>query len=164
MLDKYFSFRLHYFILFLGVFAIAFGLPLSRPVMSMGTILLMLNLLLQADFKTYWNNWKSNKLFFWFFIILAFHFISLLWSDSLEYGLTDIRNKLPLFAIPVVLVATPIASKKHINYVLYGFLASLILTSAINFGSFIGLWGDMTYDDVRGMSLFQPHNQYSFLE
>lgn len=163
MLDKYFSFRFHYFVLVFAVFGIAVGLPLSKPIMSMGTMLLMLNFLVQADFKSYWENWKSNKVFIWFAIILLLHFISLLWSEDIGYGLTDIRNKLPLFTLPVVLAATPITNKKHINYVLFGLIASLLITSVINFGAYEAWWGDYSYTDVRTISLFQSHNRYALL-
>jgi len=161
MLDKLTGKPVHYTIHLLACFTIAVGLPWSKIPLSLGTMLLFANLLLKADFKNYWSAWKQNPWLKALAVYVLFEWISILWSSNLNYALTDFRIKLPLYAIPLVLVAFPIKSLKTIYLIVLAFLSVLLITSLINFGSYYHWWGNKTYDDIRGMSLFGSHIRYS---
>lgn len=143
------------------MFAIAVGLPWSKVPLSLGTFVLALNLVLKGDFKTYWIAWKSNSLLWFFFLYIGIEWLSLSWSNDWQYALIDLRIKLPLYLIPLVITAFPIGKKEHLYYLALAFLGSLFITSFINVGSYFHWWGNKEYDDIRSLSLFVSHIRYS---
>lgn len=160
MLDKLFGFRIHNTLHLVGFFLLCFGVPINKVVMSIGTIWCIANLLLEADFKTYYENLKKNRLFILFFGVNIMLFIALLWTNNLEYAFHDIRVKLPLFVIPLVYVAKPI-QLKDIHYGFLFFCLSLLITSIINFYNYATDFNNGMIKDVREMSHFGSHIRYS---
>lgn len=161
MLDKLTGKPVHYTIHYIACLAIAIGLPWSKIPMSLGTLLLFANLILKADFKSYWVSWKQNPWLKALFVYVLFEWFSLLWTHNYNYALTDFRIKLPLYALPLAMVAIPFKTRKELFVLVLAFLAVLVMTSVVNFGSYYHWWGNKTYDDIRGMSLFGSHIRYS---
>lgn len=163
MLDRLTGKPVHLFIHLLACCGIAAGLPLSKIPLSLGTLLLILNLLLRADFKTYGRSLKHNQLAWGLWTFILAEWLSLLWTSDWNYALHDFNAKLPLYAIPLALIAQPVREKKHLYLIGLTFLVSLSLTSFINVGSYLHWWGNRTYDDIRGMSLFCSHIRYALM-
>jgi O-antigen ligase len=163
MLDRLFGFKVHSFLHVLGFSVLAFGLPMNKVLMSIGSIWGVSNLVLEGDFKVYWENLKTNKIFICLFTFFILHFVGLIWSENLAYGLHDIRVKLPLLAVCVALAARPIRSKKQIHIIFSALLVSLLITSTINYFSYIGWIGNRNYHEIREMSLFGSHIRYGIL-
>jgi O-antigen ligase len=158
MLDKLFGYKVHAFLQLLGLIILSVGLPLNKVVMSIGTIWLASNIVLKADIKTYWQNWKSSRLARFIVVILCFHLIGLLYTEDFGYAFHDLNAKLPFFTIPLCVIAFPI-KREWLNYVLYFFVTSLFITSCINF--FMAL--NSPLPDFRSMSLFGSHIRYTLL-
>lgn len=158
MLDRLFGFKIHDYLQSLGLFVVAFGLPMNKVLMSIGTILLATNLILKGDFKGYWEKWRSNFVFWFILLVFILHIGGLLYTQDFAYSLNDLNAKLPLFLIPTALIAYPIP-RKFLNYMLYGFLLSLLITSAFNFNFILSHKGN----DYRDYSLFGSHIRYALL-
>lgn len=158
MLDRLFGFKIHDYLQALGLFILAFGVPMNKVLMSIGTIWLASNLLLKADFSNYWKRWKTNPIFWFILSTFVLHVLGMTYTENLAYAFRDMNTKLPLFVIPTALIAFPI-QKKYIDIILYGFLASLLMTSIINF------WNstNQSIEDYRDLSLFGSHIRYSLL-
>lgn len=163
MLDRLTGKPVHLFIHLLACCGIAAGLPLSKIPLSLGTMLLILNLLLQADFKAYGRALKTNKLAWGLWAFILIEWLSLVWSSDWNYALHDFNTKLPLYAITLALIVQPVREKKHLYLIGLTFLISLLFTSVINTGSYQHWWGNHYYDDIRGMSLFCSHIRYSLM-
>lgn len=136
---------------------LATGVVVSKIVMSLSMILLLLNVLLEADFKGYWERILRTRLFQWIAFIFLWHVISLIWSENWSYGLHDIQVTLPLIVVPLVLTCKPIRIRKHLIWVLGIFLSAVLFVTLFNFLSYIQVFGPRHYDDIRGMSLFDSH-------
>lgn len=162
MLNRFFGPSTHYYLHLFGLTGLTIGIPTNKVVMSLSMMFLVLNLLLEADFKNYYQKLKSNTVFLLAGSLYLIHIIALLWSEDIAYGLNDLRVKLPLLVIPLVLVAKPV-KPPHFNYLLFVYTGIIVLTSLINFGAYAQLFGDRTYDDIRGMSLFGSHTRYGLL-
>lgn len=158
MLDKLFRYQVHPFLQLMGLIVLAVGLPMNKVLMSIGTIWLASNIVLKADFKKYWENWTSNGTFWFILGFLALHIVGLIYTDNFNYAFHDINAKLPLFVIPIAIIAFPI-KRDWVNYVLYFFLASLCLTASINL---ITDWSNPQVD-FRSISLFGSHIRYTIL-
>lgn len=163
MLSRYFGPRIHSHIQVFLLSALAASLVLSKFVMSLSMMLLVLNLLLEANFKTYWENIRTSRLFHWVALLFLIHVISLAWSSNLTYGFHDIKVKLPLLVIPLVLTAHPISSRKQLKWILQIFLASVLFVTLYNYLAYQQVFGPRDYDDIRGMSLFDSHVRLSLM-
>jgi hypothetical protein len=163
MLDKLTGKPIHITIHFIACAGLAFGLPWSKIPLSLATALLLLNFLLAADFKNSWQRWKTNRVLKWLFVYLFFEWISLFWTTDFSYALHDLRVKLPLVIIPLVIVAFPFKQQKAIHALVLVFLSMLTLTSILNMGFYFQWWGNNEYADIRGLSLFGSHIRYALL-
>lgn len=131
---------------------------MNKVLMSIGTIWLASNLLLKADFKGYWENWKNNLVFWFIVAVLFLDFIGLFYTQDFSYAFHGIKTELPLFVIPIALIAFPI-KRCYFKYILYGFLLSLLITSLVNYSFRV----QHETLDYRKFSLFGSHIRYSLL-
>ncbi len=158
MLDRLFKYEVHQLLQFMGLAVLAVGLPMNKVLMSIGTIWLASNLVLKTDLKGYWKNWKSNWIF-WFIVgVLILHILGLSYTNDFQYAFRDINTKLPLFVIPIAVIAFPI-KKSWLTYIFYFYLASICITVSIN------LFSDWSHPqaDFRHVSLFGSHIRYTIL-
>lgn len=163
MLDRLTGKPVHLYIHLFSCALIAAGLPTSKVPLSLGTMLCLLNLFLEADFRTYKHRLKNNRVAFGLWIYIGIQLLSLFWTSDWNYATHDLRVKLPLLIIPVALVCKPVSERRHLVLLLGLFLTALFVTSFINIGSYRHWWGAKIYDDVRGMSLFGSHIRYALM-
>lgn len=162
MLDRWFNYPAHYYLHFVGLLILSFGLPLNKVVMSIGTIWLVSNLFLEFQFKTYFKNIVSNKITIVICCIFLIHLIGLLWTDNYSYAFSDIRIKLPFFLIPLTICAKPI-KENHKQIIIYIFCAVLLITSIVNVYHFNSNDHFTDGTDIRLISLFGSHIRYGLL-
>ena len=161
MLNRIFGHNTHTSLHLLGLSGVAAGIPLNKVVMSISMMFLILNLVLEADFKNYWGNIKRNRVFHFILLFFFFSLIALLWTSNFEYAIHDFKAKLPLLVLTTALVSKPLEKSKHLHLVLIAFVSSTILISLINFAMYQHWIGARIYDDIRGMSIFSSHVRYA---
>ena len=122
---------------------------------------LILNLIIEANYASYWENIKSNRIFHLILLFISFTLIGLIWTSNLDYAMHDFRVKLPLLVITTALASKPIQSKKQLHVILTAFITSTTIISLINFSMYQHWIGNQVYDDIRGMSLFSSHIRYA---
>lgn len=94
-----------------------------------------------------------------FFSFYLLHVIGLLFSVDFDYALKDLRVKLPLFVMPVIIsVSEPLGWKKFRNLML--FFAAAVITGTL-ISSYILLTEDI--DNLREISRFISHIRFSLL-
>jgi hypothetical protein len=157
---------------FFGAVVLAIGIPCSTVLMSIGTMILALAFLLEWNWKKKWQHLRLNftannhqvsrgkALIHLCLAFFALHFIALLYSHDINYALNDIRIKLPLLVLPLVLGARTPFDAKQLRILLLLYVLTLFVTSIINFLSYQHILGNKTYDDIRGMSQFGSHIRY----
>jgi len=157
MLNRFFGSNTHTYLHIFGLSGIAIGIPLNKIVMSIGMMFVVLNLLLEGDFKKYYKNLKTNKTYLFILGFFLLHVVSILWSSNFEYYLDDLRVKLPLLVLPTVIVAKPILQQLHLKIILWSFSISTLFITLFNFLSYTQVFGERQYADIRDMSLFSSH-------
>ena len=125
-------------------------------------MLCMVNFLVEADFKNYWQRIKENHLLHLLIAFYLLHAVSLLWSDNISYGLNDLRIKAPLFVVSIILIAKPIVKSDHAKLYLL-LILSLLVTSVINFCHYQFLLNAHLAKDIRELSFFGSHIRYGIL-
>ncbi|MFT5859199.1 MAG: hypothetical protein ACI865_001299 [Flavobacteriaceae bacterium] len=163
MMNRIFGEHTHTYLHILGLSGIAFALPWSKALMSISMMFIVLNLLLEADFKSYWTNLKSNRIFWLVALLFFFYIAGMLWSCNMDEALHTFKQKLPFITIPTVLSAKPLKKTWQIDLVLLAFMLPLLFTSLLNFGYYQHWFGDKNYNDIRGMSQFGSHIRYGLL-
>lgn len=163
MLNRYFGENTHTYLHLLGLSGLAAGIPLNKVVMSVSMMFILLNLILEGDFNHYIKRLRSNPLFLGIALFFGLHLVGLLWSENQTYGWHDIRVKLPLLVVAIALAAKPVAQPQHLRFVLGVFVASVLLTSLLNYAYYQHWLGQRDYDDIRGMSLFSSHVRYGII-
>jgi hypothetical protein len=163
MLSKHLGANTYHNLLFIGYLGLAVGLPLSKVVLSISSMWILLILLLEGNFRMYFQNLRQNKTILFLFALLLIQLISFLWSWDINFALEDLNSKLPLYSIPIVFVAQPLKNDKHKHLLLGAFVLIMLITSVFNFGSYQHWWGNHVYDDIRGMSLLISHIRYALM-
>lgn len=163
MLNRFFGNNTHLYLHLFGLSVLAVGIPFNKIVMSISMMFLVLNLLLEGEFKTYWNNLKSNKIYLLVLGFILLHLISFAWSSNLDYALHDFKVKLPLLVIPTVLAAKPLSQRAHLDLILKIFTGTVLIISVINISLYQHWIGSVIYDDIRGLSHFSSHIRFSII-
>ena len=97
---------------------ITIGIICSKALMSIGMVLGGVSLLLEFDFKEYYAKWKSNRLLHLLVLLYLWFVISLLWSQNIDYALEDLKSKLTLIVIPLLVFSKPELVCRNKDYLL----------------------------------------------
>lgn len=163
MLDKYFKKSIHLQIQFIALLGISIGLPFSKIPLSLGMMLLGLNVIGFWDWKSVWNNWVKSTFIKLLMLFLALQLLSVFWSENLSNAADMLRKELPLYVVSLCVVALPILTKYQIHALIYAFVGAVFLSSFINVGTYFHWWGSKVYDDIRSLSLFISHIRFALM-
>ena len=117
MFQRTFGSRFHDQLHLFGACSFAVGLSTSKIVLSLSMLLLVLNLLLEGDFKKYKINLRQNSLLLPLLIYFALHLLALIWTSNYLYAFGDLKTKLTLLIIPLVFVVKPINFGRQLQWV-----------------------------------------------
>lgn len=162
MIDKYYHakwLKLVYVFLYA---ALAFFLPLNKVGLSIITLLLVLTTLLFTPLSVYKSTFKNFKSLQALIALLGIVLVSLFWTNNLIEGFKFINLILPFFLIFVAFLVNPVFGKNKMAIILNSFLASAILTTALNLINYYQRQDYFNYD-MRDMSLFTSHIRLSLM-
>jgi len=121
-----FSVQIHRYIFLFGIFGLAFGMMIGTVPTSVPQIILICNWLLEGNLKNKLQQLKNNRLFWILGSVFLVHVFGTFYSHDLVAAGNDLRTKMPMFALPLILLSTPFISKKEFNVLLLCFLAGCI--------------------------------------
>ena len=122
--------RLYYVLLILC----SIGIGLQIFIYKIAIILLLLQWFFTLEFKKKFRRLKDNNLAIGSIAFFFLHAFSLIWSDNISLGLTDLLLKSPILILPLVIASQESLKSKQINYLLLSFALSIL---AINLFSII---------------------------
>jgi len=96
----------------------------------------------------------------WIFAsIFLFHIIGLFFTTDFNYAMRDLRIKLPILLMPLILSTTCLPDRKGFRFLMYIFTASVFT------GTLISTYYFLTHEitDSRTISLFISHIRFSLL-
>ena len=115
-----------------GFLGLAIGLPTSKVILSLSMMLMSVGVLLEWNLINRFKNLFASRAILLLFLFWALHFVALIWTENFDYANNDIRIKLSLIVIPILIYFDPF-DQKHLKSWIYVFIASLIFTSIFNF-------------------------------
>lgn len=156
--------RAHYSIYLAAIMILVIGLSTSEFLMSISSITLAVNWVLEGNFKVKFQKLKSDKLA----LLLTFlFFIYVFWmvgTSDLNEGLKELRIRLPLLLFPIVLGSIPRFREKELTLIARLFVIATLVSTLISVGVYLE-WIPTSLDitDVRNISIFISHIRLSLL-
>jgi hypothetical protein len=146
-----------------GLFMVACSMALSKFGMSLGQFFILGGWLLSANFSDKWQQLKSNKTVVLLLIALfVIHLIGLVQTSDFQYAFNDIRIKLPLLLMPVLILSMPPLKIITRNYLFHFITVSVLISTLISFGIYLG-WSSIDVHDIRDISPFISHIRLALL-
>ncbi len=150
----------HRYIFLFGLIGLAAGMLFGTVPTSIPQIILLANWLLEKNFERKWQQLKSNPIF-WILISLFFlHVFGMLYTENIQRGLDDLRNKLPLLLLPLVLFSTKPLSKQEFRLLFGFFFVSVFVSSICCYLVYLGYTKKIIVD-IRKASIFMSHIRFS---
>ncbi len=128
-MDFTFGKQYHRWLYFIGLMGIAAGLSVSKVLISIGTIWIGVNWLWEGGYSSKWRLLLARRSVLILISIFVLHLIGLLWTSDLQDGLHDVRIKLPLLIIPLVVGTSEPLNKKQFESLLILFCIGVIFAS-----------------------------------
>ena len=154
--------KYHNYIYIFALIILVIGMPVSKFLMSLSQIILACNWFLEGNLKNKFSAFFKNKPAILLSSILLLHFISLFFTSDFSYASNDIRIKLPLFALPIIIATSAPLSKKVVDAILQFFIAAVAFGTVV---SALVLFGviERTIVDIRDISIFISHIRFALL-
>jgi hypothetical protein len=87
------------------------------------------------------------------------HLLGLLWTSDFDFAAKDLRVKLPLLLLPIIIGTTSALKKKELTLLFYVYLSTIVLLSFISLYKLMQ-FGDELGFDKRNLSIFISHIRY----
>ena len=150
----------HRNIFLFALISLACGMMFSAVPTSIPQIILLANWLLEKNYTSKWAALKSNYVF-WAIISLFFlHIIGICYTQNIDRGLEDLKVKMPLLFIPLVLFSSSPISFKELRLLISMFLLSVFASSICCYVVYLGFTKKIILD-VRNASVFMSHIRFS---
>jgi hypothetical protein len=143
---------------------VCIGMPLGEFFMSVGTITLLINWIIEGGFANKVQRLKQNKAALIIIGIVLLHALGLLWSEDITYGLHDLKIKLPIVVFGLVFGSTTIFSEKDIRNLFLAFVSATVISSLISVGVFLSAkFNQKPLVNIREISVFISHIRLSLM-
>lgn len=140
-----------------GLALMLIALPLSKFLMSVAQFYLAGLWLFDKRLLDKWREFFKNRAAVVLVSIYLIHVVGLLWTTDFHYAAKDLRIKLPLLALPVIVATSPKISRRIFHYLMLIFIAANMV------GSFFSMHELLTREilEIRTISLFISHIRFS---
>ena len=88
--------------------------------------------------------------------LFLLHLVGLLYTSDFDYAFRDLRVKLSLLILPVVLSSVTPLSQRHFDLLMSFYVASVFVATCISFGT----WVRHDFSDIREISHFISHIRF----
>lgn len=133
------------------------SLPLSKYVMSMAQLMMVTNWLVDpAIFRKFRDFFKNRAAV----VIVSFfllHVVGLIWTTDFDYALKDLRTKLPILALPIIISTSPKIDRKLFYQFMILFIAANVAGSVFSMKELLV----KDIHEIRMISLFISHIRFS---
>ncbi len=137
-------------------------MPLSKWITSLFQFLLIIHWIVRGDYVEKWKRLISRPAIWVLSLFFIIPLIGMLYSADWDYGLHDLKIKLPLLALPLVIGTSEMISRQQLKLILLTFAASVTISSMVSLGIVSGII-PYIYSDIRETSLFISHIRLALL-
>ena len=143
--------------LFLCLALMAIGLTLSPFAMGASQFLIMGVWLFTGDsVRTKLQRFFSNKIALAVVSIYLLHVIGLAYTSDFQYAFKDLKVKLPMLILPLVLSSVQPLKKRMFDLLMLIYVLAVFVATCISFGYYL----QNDYGDIREISHFISHIRF----
>jgi len=147
----------HSYIYILGLLGLAVSLTLSLYVMSIAQFVLLANWLLEGNLAYKLRSFFRNKPVLVFTGLYFLHLAGLFCTYDISSALDELRIKLPLLALPLIISTSTPLTNRTLNVVFLFHIAGTLISGLISFY----LFHTRNITDIRDIFIFISHIRYS---
>lgn len=133
------------------------ALPLSKYVMSMAQLMMVTNWLVDPTILQKFRNFFKNRAAVVLVSLFLLHVIGLIWTTDFDYALKDLRTKLPILALPIIISTSPKIERKLFYQLMILFIAANVAGSIFSLRELLV----KEIHEIRYISLFISHIRFS---
>ena len=137
-------------------------MPWSMYLMSNAQILIALNWFVEGDLLNKFKKVYKRPSILVFTTIFFVHLAGLLYTGDFDYAFNDLRIKIPLLSLPIIIGTSDTLTRKEFHLILKFFVASIIASGFFSLAIYLGLT-PYQYTDYRSLSVFISHIRFSLL-
>ncbi len=137
----------------IGLTLLVCGLPVSLFLTSLSQFILLASFFLEGNIKEKWNRFTSNKAAVLVAGIWILHLVGLIWTINLEDGIKDLRIKLPLLLLPIIIAGTERLTEKQFRWIMGAFVFAVFAGTISAMSVLTGLVHRQIYD-IRDVFIF----------
>jgi hypothetical protein len=150
----------HRSIYLLGIATLAGGLPLSETVTSIGEGILLVNWIVEGNFRKKWEILKERKSLWLIASVYLVHVLGLIITSDFEYAFHDLRIKLPYLILPVVIGTSPQLDRIQLKWIIIIFSFFVTIGTLVSTSILFGLISH-PINNVHEISIFIDHIRFS---
>lgn len=128
----------------------------------MALIGMPINWILEGDFKRKFKVLKEQKAILIFMSIFIIHVIGLIYTQDFTYGIKDIKIKLPLFSLPLIIGTSAFLSFKELKIIFSFFIVSVFVKTLYGLFLLSG-FSDVQIGDMSQLAGSFSHIRYALL-
>lgn len=134
------------------------GMPLSRFLMSFGTVGIAIAWVITGNWQYKFNNLKQNKFLWPIMALLVIHLLWIIPTNNLGHALNDFSGKLPLLFFPLAIGSLQL-SRKQIFGIMNIFVIAVIISTLVSLAVYLGIYVPKRKPVVnyRDISIFVSH-------
>ena len=106
----------------------------------------------KSKFTRFWHNKAAVLLVAFYFM----HVIGLLWTSDFQYATKDLRVKLPILVMPIVLSSMEPLDRRRFDFVMLVYVLSVFIATQFSFVTYLR----HNFEDVREISHFISHIRF----
>ena len=138
---------------------LAASLPFSLFMLSIGLWILFFNWAIDKDVLNKFKTFFTSKPAVIFSLLFLIHIVGLIYTTDFHYAFKDIRTKIPLLLIPLVIFTTNPLSRKELQIVLSFFIAAVITATFICTTYYFS----HVINDIREISRYISHIRFGLM-
>ncbi len=152
----------HFYIYTGSLMLLAASLPLSPFVVTLSQVILAVNWLAEGNLRNKIRKIYERKSIIIFLLLFAAHLIWLINTTDFAYAFNDIKIKLPLLLLPVIMGTSRTLRENQVKIILLVFTGAIMVSSFVSmYHLAINSWNPMA--DVREISVFISHIRLSLM-
>ncbi|MEP7263238.1 MAG: O-antigen ligase family protein [Bacteroidota bacterium] len=150
------------YLYFAGLTALVAGLPLWLLLISISQIVLLLAWFCDGNIKSKIKSAIHHPVFPVIAGIYILHIAGLIFTTDFSYALDDLRIKLPLLILPLVICTMPPLPKNKFDLILKVLLLSTLISTLYSTAVWLG-FTHVEVQDIRDISVFISHIRLSLI-